>query len=68
MHKKSFIVWIWLLIYDSFKWLEQCLEYELNTKINQEKLFCSWLFAYAKSWAAIHSEKTFIFASLCTDI
>ena len=53
MHKKSCIVWIWLLIYDSFKWLEQCLEYELNTKISQEKLFCSWLFAYAKSWAAI---------------
>ena len=54
-------------MYESLKWLEQCLEYELKTKINGEKLFCSWLFAYAKSWAAINWEKL-LFLHLCAPI
>ena len=54
-------------MYGSLKWLEQCLEYELKTKIHQEKLFCSWLFAYAKSWAAINWEK-YLFLHLCAPI
>ena len=44
---------------------------ELKTKINQEKLFSSWLFAYmlTPNTLLLSNEKNkHIFASLCTDI